>query len=62
MKLDRTISSIDCKAIDEVARRIWRRAGAAKNVDTALDAELIMELLRKFSREIQMEDEKKFQP
>jgi hypothetical protein len=62
MRIDRTISSMSCKAIDEVARRIWRRPGAAKDVDTALDAELIMELLRKLPGEIQMEDEKELQP
>jgi hypothetical protein len=58
MKINRDVSTKTWNKIDEVARRIWLRAGAAKDVETVKDADLIIALLRNLATEIQMEDDK----
>jgi len=58
MKTNREMSTKTWNRIDEAARRIWLRAGTAKDDDTVRDADLIIALLRNLSTEIQMEDDK----
>jgi hypothetical protein len=57
MRIDRKISTKTWNRIDEVARRIWLRAGEANDADTVRDADLIIGLLRSLASEIQMEDD-----
>jgi len=58
MDIDRQISHKTWEKIDAILWKITRRAEAAKDQETVLDADAAIALLRNLKMEIHMEDEK----
>ena len=58
MAIDRPMSSLTWKEIDDLLWKIHRRADKTKDLDTLRDSDRAIPLLKNLSLEIQMEDEK----